>query len=159
MFYILLYCWTQCALCVYKPLLLTYSEGEEVGALLLKLLFPLPDIFQTLPCHTRGDAVRFIWIHLLFTRDTFLPPTLSLSLWVLLLSQHQRGTAFGQQSSLQDWAPPQARSNLPRFRLSLFAKFTAPCVFSCDLSPLDDGEDKHVAYRITELWQKRGSAQ
>ena len=83
----------QCALCVYKPLLLTYRE-EEVGGLPLKL--PPPAIFQTLP---RGDAARFIWIHLLYTAHVLIIiASVVISSGSAVVQPVQR--SLGQQSSL-----------------------------------------------------------
>lgn len=42
------------------------------------------------PCHVAPEEM----LCALFEFISYLPPTLSLSLWVLLLSQQQRGTAF-----------------------------------------------------------------
>lgn len=104
------------------------------------------------PSHQRRHCE--VYLNSSPTHSSRYPPNSSLSLFYYLsigvVEPFQRG--FGQQISLQDRAP---RGILPRFRLSLFTGFMAPCLFSRGLSPLDDGADKHVACRITELWQKK----
>lgn len=154
----------MCPLCILGSRSHLWGGG---GRLLLKLPSPLSVIFQT--CHVTPDEM--LWGLFEFISSPiyprYFPPSVAPThprshyhsecyyyLRISVVQPSQGG--FGQQSSPQDWTPLWARSNLPRFGLSLFAGFTAPCVFSRGLSPPDDGEDKHVAYRITELWQKKG---
>lgn len=94
---------------------------------------------------SQRDAVHFIFPS---------PPTLSLSLRECYYYCPNNSAALALRSTgLSAGAEPLRRGNLPRSEPSLFAGFTAPRVFSRGLPPptLDDGEDKHVACRITEL--------
>lgn len=97
-----------------------------------------PRVSQKVPRH-------LICIHLLFT---------SLS-WRCCYFSGSSAAGFGRRVPL--WG--RALSNLPRFKLSLFAGFTAPSVFSHGLFCIDGGADKRPVRCSSELWQKTGSAQ
>lgn len=92
-FYILPYCRTMCPLCIQAPP--AYLWGEEVGGF-------APEVasawYLSEPAMSYRRRRCEVYLNSSPIYSVHHPPTLSLSLWVLLLSQHQRGTAFTKKA-------------------------------------------------------------
>lgn len=79
--------------------------------------------------------------------DLHSSPLYPIIMAVVITPAPVRQVSAGGRGSLRGQAP----SNLPRFRLSLFAGFTDPSVFSRGLFCIDDGADKRPARCSSEL--------